>query len=221
MALTALPVLVFAVQDPVTVNGRTAQTLILTQQVSDAEKLRQIWDTVQRHALMFNVSGGGDLNGRHNLPGAPMLDPLTGPWWRLGLGWLLIRPRDWRTLMLLGWSAVFDERRHPDPGLRSAPGGAHLRGDAGSGGTWRDRSARLARPRARPGDVAAPSSSRARTIAIVGLGALAVAWIGWSNLDTYFNRQMRECGCFNSFSTREDGCPPRLRSRAAVASRAS
>ena len=89
-----------------TVNGRTAQTLILAQPVSSAEKYRQIWDTIQRHALMFNVNGGGDLNGRHNLPGAPMLDPLMAGLVALGLGWLLIRPRDWRTLMLLGWAAV-------------------------------------------------------------------------------------------------------------------
>src|SRR5207248_7261608 len=91
-ALTALPVLIFALQDPVTFNGRTAQTLILTQPVPDSEKARQVWDTLQRHALMFNVSG--DLNGRHNLPGAPMLDALSGGLVALGLGWLLVRPRD-------------------------------------------------------------------------------------------------------------------------------
>src|SRR3981081_2177508 len=56
--------------------------------------------------MMYNDSGGGDLNGRHNLPGAPMLDPLTGALVALGLGWLLVRPRDWATLMLLAWSAV-------------------------------------------------------------------------------------------------------------------
>jgi len=59
-----------AVQDPVTVNGRNRAAAILTQEVSDAEKLPQIWDTVQRTRLMFNVSGGGDLNADTNLPGA-------------------------------------------------------------------------------------------------------------------------------------------------------
>ncbi len=203
MVLTALPVLVFAVQDPVTFNGRTAQTLILTQQVSDSEKLRQIWDTVQRHALMFNVSGGGDLNGRHNLPGAPMLDPLTGALVALGLGWLLIRPRDWRTLMLLGWSAV-----SMSGGILTlafeAPQGVRTFGVttvvAVLGGigllATLDRLLAL---------VTLPRRVRARraTVAMVGLGALAIAWIGWSNLDTYFNRQMRDADVFSSFSTRE------------------
>src|SRR5439155_5056459 len=203
MAFSALPVIIFAVQDPVTVNGRTAQTLILTQPVSDTEKLRQIWDTVQRHALMFNVNCGGDLNGRHNLPGAPMLDPLTAALVVLGLGWLLIRPRDWRTLMLLAWSAV-----SLSGGILTlafeAPQGVRTFGVtpvlAVLGGIG--LLATLDRLR---GLVTLPRRVRAgrATIAIVGLGALAVAWIGWSNLDTYFNRQMRDTDVFSSFSARE------------------
>jgi len=201
MALTALPVLVFAVQDPVTFNGRTAQTLIMTESVSDAEKLRQIWDSVQRHALMFNVSG--DLNGRHNLPGAPMLDPLTGALVVLGLGWLLVRPRDWRTLMLLAWSAV-----SLSGGILTlafeAPQGVRTFGItpvlAVLGGIGLVASLdRLLAVATLPRRVRAKRAA----LATLGLGALVIGWIGWSNLDTFFNRQMRDPDVFSAFSTRE------------------
>jgi DNA-binding beta-propeller fold protein YncE len=200
-ALTALPVLIFAVQDPVTFNGRTAQTLILTQDVSDAEKLGRIWDTVQRHALMFNVSG--DLNGRHNLPGVPMLDPLTGALMVLGLGWLLLRPLDWRTVMLLGWSAV-----SMSGGILTlafeAPQGVRTFGVTpvlavlGGIGLVASLDRLLA-------VVTLSRRVRARraAIATAGLGALAVGWIGWTNFDIYFNHQMRDPDVFASFSTRE------------------
>lgn len=44
-----------------------------------------------KHLLMFNYEG--DRNGRHNLPGEPMLDPVTGVLFVLGLGLALGRPR--------------------------------------------------------------------------------------------------------------------------------
>jgi PA14 domain/Dolichyl-phosphate-mannose-protein mannosyltransferase len=200
-ALTALPVLVFAAQDPVTFNGRTAQTLILTQPVDNTEKWRQIWDNVQRHALMLNVSG--DLNGRHNLPGAPMLDPLTAGLVVLGLGWLLVRPRDWRTLLLLAWSAVamsggiLTLAFEAPQAVRTFGVTPVLAVLAGLGLVASlDRLVAV---------VTLPRIVRARraTVAIAALGAVALAWIGFTNLDTYFNRQMRDADVFGSFSTRE------------------
>ena len=95
--------LIFAIQDPVTFNGRTAQTLIvdLVGQRRRESCVRS-GTTCSGMRLMFNVSG--DLNGRHNLPGRADARCATGGLVVLGLGWLLLRPRDWRTLMLLGWA---------------------------------------------------------------------------------------------------------------------
>ena len=200
-ALTALPVIVFAVQDPVTFNGRTAQTLILTQPIDDAEKLRQIWENLQRHALMFNVSG--DLNGRHNLPGAPMLDALTAGLVVLGLGWLLVRPRDWRTLLLFAWSAVamsggiLTLAFEAPQAVRTFGVTPVLAVLAGLGLVAAlDRLVAVA---------TIPRIVRAwrATVAVAGLGGVALAWIGFTNLDTYFNRQMRDPDVFAAFSTRE------------------
>jgi hypothetical protein len=200
-ALTALPVIVFAVQDPIVFNGRTAQTLIMTQQVSDAEKLRQIWDSLQRHALMFNVSG--DLNGRHNLPGVPMLDSLTAGLVVLGLSWLLVRPRDWRTFVLLAWSAVamsggiLTLAFEAPQGVRTFGITPVLAVLAGLGLVASlDRLVAV---------VTLPRIVRAgrATVAVGALGAVALAWIGFTNLDMYFNHQMRDADVFGSFSTRE------------------
>jgi hypothetical protein len=132
-----------------------------------------------------------------------MLDPLTGGLVALGLGWLLIRPRDWRTLMLLGWAAV-----SMSGGILTlafeAPQGVRTFGItpvlAVLGGIGL-----LATLDRLLGLVTLPRRVRVRraNVALAGLGALAIAWIGWSNLDTYFNRQMRDADVFNSFSTRE------------------
>ncbi len=41
------------------------------------EGMQAVAKTTSQHLLMFNYRG--DLNGRHNLPGRPMLDPIMGP----------------------------------------------------------------------------------------------------------------------------------------------
>ena len=50
---------------------------------------------------MFNFQG--DFNGRHNLPGKPMLDPITGTLMVLGVGLSLWRIRNPKFLLILTW----------------------------------------------------------------------------------------------------------------------
>ncbi len=57
--------------------------------------------SIQAHLKMFQISG--DRNGRHNLPGAPMLDLLTGMFLILGLVVALRRWRDPTSVLLLAW----------------------------------------------------------------------------------------------------------------------
>ncbi len=60
---------------------------------------------LKAHALMFHVRGDG--NGRHNLPGAPMLDPIAGVLFALGLAWCLARPWERpRAALLLPFAAM-------------------------------------------------------------------------------------------------------------------
>jgi hypothetical protein len=61
--------------------------------------LLALYDSTLKHLGMFNYQG--DQNARHNLPGAPMLDPLSGVLFLLGLGLALRRWRDARNVVML------------------------------------------------------------------------------------------------------------------------
>lgn len=83
LAFVIMPLIRFAQDNPEEFWYRVRQTSILTKR-DQADLRRAIWDTSQKHLLMFNFHG--DNNGRHNLPGAPMLDPLMGVLFVFGLG---------------------------------------------------------------------------------------------------------------------------------------
>jgi 4-amino-4-deoxy-L-arabinose transferase-like glycosyltransferase len=53
---------------------------------------------------MFHVAG--DRNGRHNLPGEPMLDPISGGLLIVGLALAIRRCRNGSELAWLGWGAI-------------------------------------------------------------------------------------------------------------------
>jgi 4-amino-4-deoxy-L-arabinose transferase-like glycosyltransferase len=105
--LVFAPVLLFAYDNPDDYFDRTRDTSLFADKLP-GERLPALIDNTAKHLLMFNVSG--DPNGRHNLPGAPMLDPLTSALMVLGLGlavWYLREPiwlllPIWLAVMLLG-----------------------------------------------------------------------------------------------------------------------
>ena len=59
--------------------------------VAEGELLAVLWENLKRHLLMFHFEG--DPNGRHNIPGAPMLDVISGV---LMLAGLVIAAFHWR-----------------------------------------------------------------------------------------------------------------------------
>ncbi|MDH3675871.1 MAG: glycosyltransferase family 39 protein, partial [Anaerolineae bacterium] len=87
--LVIMPVIRFALNNPDAFWYRTRQISILTKR-DEANLGRALWQSTHQHLLMFNFSG--DKNGRHNLPGEPMLDPLMGLLFVLGFGLALVRP---------------------------------------------------------------------------------------------------------------------------------
>jgi streptogramin lyase/4-amino-4-deoxy-L-arabinose transferase-like glycosyltransferase len=104
MGLTALlvilPLIWFANRQPDIFWSRVQDTFVFTGK-SEAERLPVLLENVRRHLLMFNWRG--DPNGRHNLPGAPMLDPITAVLFVLGLLYSLYRARDPRYALLPVW----------------------------------------------------------------------------------------------------------------------
>jgi len=97
------PVGVWALRNPDQFNQR-AETLTITKNRSASEVVEVVWESTRKHLLMFNSTG--DSNGRHNLPGSPMLDTYTGFLFILGAGYALWRWRDSGHFLLLVWVAV-------------------------------------------------------------------------------------------------------------------
>lgn len=100
--IVATPLLTFAATNRDLFLKRSADTFLLTK-VAPADRMSELRDNTVTHLLMFNVAG--DRNGRHNLPGRPMLDPWLGGFFVVGLAVCLWRWRRPVYLLLLFWLA--------------------------------------------------------------------------------------------------------------------
>ena len=87
----AAPVAQFAMKHAELFGARTSQVSIFNHR-DEPNLVKAIALNTKKHLLMFNQDG--DRNGRHNLPGAPMLDPATAVLFVLGLGLVLTRWSD-------------------------------------------------------------------------------------------------------------------------------
>ena len=97
--LASLPVATFAVQHPDVFNSRIAFVSIFGE--GGGGWLDTLWTSLSKHLLMFNFAG--DMNGRHNLPGRPMLDWLTASLFFGGLAFCLLRIWRWQYFFPLVW----------------------------------------------------------------------------------------------------------------------
>ena len=99
--LTVAPLVRFIAEDYSGYNRRTSLVSITAN--NNRAPLDGLSGNAVSYALMWHVSG--EENGRHHAPGAPMLDPLAGALFGLGLGLALAR----RTLparALLVWLLI-------------------------------------------------------------------------------------------------------------------
>lgn len=96
-ALIAIaPIAQFAIRNPDEFFARTSTVSIFNKR-DEPDLFKALTSNAIKHLQMFNVRGDG--NGRHNIPGEPMLDPLTGAMAVLGLGFSI--SRIWRPANLL------------------------------------------------------------------------------------------------------------------------
>ncbi|MCL4859833.1 MAG: glycosyltransferase family 39 protein [Caldilineaceae bacterium] len=201
MALTALvvvaPVVKFAYEKPDIYFERTRDTSIFAKKTPE-ERLPALLENTRKHLLMFNY--WGDPNGRHNLPGEPMLDSYTGALWVLGLGLVLWRsargPNRARALLLPLWFAItllggilsLDfEAPQSLRAIGSQPA-VYLFAVAPLVALW--QAWRRAGGRYYPNWALAPL-------------ALLLTLMAWQNFDTYFFRQAYDFASWNAFSTPE------------------
>jgi len=192
-ALVVAPLAVYAAKHPELFWARVENTFIFAGK-SEAERWPALWENLRKHVLMFNVFG--DPNGRHNLPGNPMLDPVTASLFVVGVAYTLRRVLQPRYLFLLVWLT------------------AGLMGGA--------LSLDFEAPQSLRANGTLPA---AYVIAVIPLAVLARAWrlsggvyypnaLRWPavalvtaitlfNINTYFVRQANDFAVWNAFSTPE------------------
>jgi sugar lactone lactonase YvrE len=91
--LVVAPLVKYVQARPQSYFARVQATSLLSDKAPE-ERYPALWENTRKHLLMFNVRG--DPNGRHNLPGEPMLDWVTGGLMVVGLVtclWMGAAPR--------------------------------------------------------------------------------------------------------------------------------
>lgn len=192
--ITVAPLAQFALREP-DVFGARARKISVFREPNVADLLTVIAQNVAKHALMFNYKG--DPNGRHNLPGEPMLDDAVGILFVLGLFASLGRLRRPRYLLLVLWvvimlaGGVLSVTFEAPQSLRAI-------------GTLPAAYALAVVPlELLLAEAEALFRRRRLRRAIQGALALLLAFVGWSNFHTYFYRQAREFAVWNAFATAE------------------
>ena len=201
-ALVYAPVAVWVLQNRDEFSDR-AETVSITKGRSAGEVADVVFDSTKTHLLMFNSFG--DSNGRHNLPGAPMLDTYTGFLFVLGAGYALWRWRDPGHFLLLAWVAVILQggiwSDGPPQAYRTlgvTPAIAMLAA-LPLGLLWRLATGRTegTTPEARPW------STRFGSYALVGVAAAVTLFslgrAGYLNFDKYFNEQLERPDVWAAF----------------------
>lgn len=189
--LVSLPVLQFAATHPEEFFRRSSAVSIFAH-VPEGEAAGAIWDNLLRHLRMFHFEG--DPNGRHNIPGEPMLDRLSGLLMLAGIAIAAFRWRNAAMFALPFWVLIMII-----PGTMSIPWESpqSLRSIAvipaviglitlAVGYLWQS-GRRLKLP-------------VARYVAPIMASAL-LAVIAYANVNAYFGEQANDPDVFNAFST--------------------
>lgn len=192
--LVAGPLLSFGYHNQQEFLTRTRNTWIFANKLPE-EQWPTLRQNIIKHLLMFNVHG--DPNGRHNLPGRPMLDPYLGGLFVLGVGLCLWRwrranavlPLIWLGFTLLGGILTLDFESPQSLRSNGAMPAAYLLALIPM--------AEVLRAWARtPGARSFPRAA--------GIGAgLCFIVVGWWHFDAYFNVQLHDFASWNAFSTAE------------------
>lgn len=200
--LTFAPLGTWALQHSKEFLSRTGQTSVCAGKNTAQECMAAVENSLRRHVQMLNFHGDG--NGRHNLPGSPAVDYITGAALTIGLGYALLRWRSPFYLLLAAWFVVtmmagvlsLDwEAPQMARTIVAVPAVCALAAIA-IGKVWEawDRVA---------GAIASPAGA---AVVRVGAAALVAALLGavfYLNYNKYFNGQMRNSEAFYSFSTIE------------------
>jgi 4-amino-4-deoxy-L-arabinose transferase-like glycosyltransferase/sugar lactone lactonase YvrE len=201
--IAAVPVISFAVSQPDTFWNRMQDVSIFNGKTAQ-EGLAAVVQTTRDHLLMFNYQG--DKNGRHNLPGEPMLDPISGALLVLGIGLSLWRIRQPGSFLLIAWllimlaPGIFSLDFESPQSLRvigSLPA-AYLLAVVPIHALWQEWE------KINPFTQSSETKLFKRRAAIFTLPLIfGLAVMGYYNYHIYFDRQAISFDSWNSFSTPE------------------
>lgn len=193
-ALAASPLVLFAALNPAEFGARAGSVTAL-RQVRGLADLAPLWPNLEKHLLMFNVAG--DPDPQHNLPGVPMLDPVSGALFLVGFLFCLPRLNRtaaflrviWVPIMLIGGVLT----TAPPHALRTidAVTGVALLAAVPLASLW-DRWQALLAGRSRPLSLLPAAAA----VAVLG-------WIGSFNVDRYFNLTARNFDVITAYSAGE------------------
>ncbi len=190
--LVFAPVGQFAWRNPQAFSDRTRVTSIFKGKTR-SQAIEVVKQSAKQHLLMFNYRG--DPNGRHNLPGRPMLDFVTSALLVLGLGYSLYRGLQPKYLLLVAWLLVM-----LCGGILSlefeAPQSLRAIGSLPAAYVLACVPLYL---------IATEWDKVVRRWAWLPTAAccLLLAYVGWKNMHTYFRVQARDFAVWNAFSTAE------------------
>ena len=192
--LTIAPVAQFALREP-DVFWERARKMSIHRDPSVTDLPAAVAQNAAKHVLMFNYRG--DLNGRHNLPGEPMLDDAVGVLFVLGLFVCLARLTRPKYLLLLLWVVVM-----------LAGGMLSVTFEAPQSlraiGTLPAAYALAVVPLNLLLSEAEALFRRLRPRRVIqGILVVLLVFVGWSNFHTYFYRQARDFAVWNAFATAE------------------
>ena len=104
LVAAAAPTLIVIVRDTDFALARVRSLSLLNEYPDLHHRASALLSNLRTYLLMFTVAG--DHNGRHNLSGAPMLDPVTGACFLLGVGMCLRRFSSWYARTMILWLAA-------------------------------------------------------------------------------------------------------------------
>ena len=190
--LVFAPVGQFAWRNPDAFSDRARVTSVFKGKTRQ-EALEVVRESVKKHLLMFNYRG--DPNGRHNLPGRPMLDFVTSALLVLGFGYSLYRGLRPKYLLLVAWllvmlcGGIFSLEFEAPQSLRAI-------------GTLPAAYVLACIPLYLIAAEWDKSVKRWPWLPAVAF-CLLLAYVGWKNVHTYFQVQAKDFAVWNAFSTAE------------------
>jgi 4-amino-4-deoxy-L-arabinose transferase-like glycosyltransferase len=191
--IASAPVSQYAIRQPDVFFGRM-QNVSIFKGKSAQEGWKAAAKTTGEHLLMFNYQG--DRNGRHNIPGEPMLDPISGALLVLGVGLSLWRIRRPGSFLLIAWllimlvPAIFSldfESPQSYRAIGSLPA-VFLLSIVPIHALWQEWDQ--------------TSLKRPAAVFILPL-VLVLAGVGYINYHNYFDRQAKDSDSWGAFSTPE------------------